>query len=97
MALPPQKSVLKKIQSYIQKKGSTAKHKITRKKAVLSFIQTGQNIAALNKSPDSMVQERRKKLIASQRLRDLLQGKTKKKEKDETRLGQRPIRQLSIS
>jgi len=92
MALPLQKSVLKKIQNYIQKKRSTGKHKVGKKKAVYSLTPTGKSSAVLKKAQDS-----RRKLLASSRMRNLVPGQTNKKEKEEVRFGQRPIRQLTIS
>lgn len=84
MALLSQKNIPQKIQNYIQKKGNMPKLTAVRKRVAPSLVPTSKSLTGSKKNFG------RKKA-------PLVLDQTKKGKKEQTRLGQRPIRQLTIS
>lgn len=83
MALLTQKNIPKKVQTYIQKKGSSKPKLVSPMTKSQTFFKTA---LARTKAP-----------VAKLPSRNTALDQSKKNKKEQTRLGQRPIRQLNIS
>jgi hypothetical protein len=83
MALLTQKNISKKIQTYIQKKGSSKPKLVSPMNKSQTFFKTA---LARTKAP-----------VAKLPSLNTALDQVKKNKKEQTRLGQRPIRQLNIS